>query len=248
MNHLIEDFLSQYTFNNIEVLLNQNEELSLDDDMIREKLITKERGGYCFENNQYFFCQLKSMGFKVQRVLGRVIYGGESENVPRTHQITIVSDEEGDYIVDVGFGPYTPGAAIACSGEVVKAFNGNEYRIVKINDCDYQLQIQREGEFISLYEFDKNYYNQADFKLSNYYTSTHPKSKFTTSLILSKLTRDGVCFINNRLFTRIEKGQREDIEIKDLTGFCDIIKSVFKVEYTEDELKSLFDIILLFQP
>lgn len=241
LNKLIENFLQKYTFNNLEVLLNDGEELSLDDGYIEDKIIVKSRGGYCFENNQYFYNFLKDKSFDVKRILARVVYGNESSNIPRTHQFTLVNLDGEKFVADVGFGPYTPGAAIPFTGEAVKAFNGNEYRVIAINNVDYQLQVIRDGEFFSLHEFNLSEYNQADFRLSNYYTSTHPKSKFRTSLIISKLTSKGVRFINNLSFAIFEDGIRTDLVMNSFEEFNQVIRENFDVGYSEQELLRIFE-------
>ena len=124
LNLLIENFLSKYTFNNIDILLSNREIVKLDQESLTQKLITKNRGGYCFENNQYFYHLLNQEGYDVSRALGRVVYGGTNE-VPRTHQASIVKLDNELYLVDVGFGPYTPGCFVPLDGKKVRAFNGN---------------------------------------------------------------------------------------------------------------------------
>lgn len=239
LNALIKEFLTHYTFNNIDILLSDRKILSLEKEDLIEKLITRKRGGYCFENNQYFFNCLKDKGYEVNRYLGRVVYGKENE-VPRTHQLTIVTLKEGRFLADVGFGPYTPAVAVPMTGELITAFNGNIYRLNKLNEFDYQLETLREGEYFSLYQFNLMEYKTADFKLSNYYTNTHNDSKFTTSLVLSQIEKEGVKFISNLTYSRLTANKREDVEIITAEDLIKIVKQEFNVSYSDEELKNLF--------
>lgn len=241
LNHLIEDFLTKHSFNNIEILLNPQKIIKLDHESLVDKLITRNRGGYCFENNQYFFTLLKNNGYEVRRQLGRVVYGGSSE-VPRTHQMSIVTIEQEKYLADVGFGPYVPGVAVPLSGREVESFNGSIYKIVNLNENLFELQVLRPEGFFSLYQFDLLDYNEADFKVANYYTNTHPDSKFTKSLTLSELSTKGVKFINNLTFTLIEDGKREEQRIDSVDKFLKVVQGDFKVLYTDDELIKLYEI------
>lgn len=241
-NQLIEKFLQQYTFNNIDILLSNRKILNLDQDSLTDKLVNRKRGGYCFENNQYFFNLLKDKGYEVNRYLGRVVYGGGND-VPRTHQISIVNLGGEKFVADVGFGPYTPGISVPLNGNLVRAFNGHQYRIIKIDDHNFQLETLRENDFFSLYQFDLATYLAADFKISNYYTNTHDDSKFTSSLTLSQLDKRGVKFISNLLFSTIYDGVRKDISLKESDDFKRVIKDEFSVSYTDDELEKLHSIV-----
>lgn len=242
LNQLIQNFLQQYTFNNIDILLTDRKILNLDKESLVDKLITRRRGGYCFENNQYLFNLLKDKGYDVNRYLGRVVYGGGND-VPRTHQMSVVNLGEEKFLVDVGFGPYTPGVCVPFSGSLVRAFNGNQYRLVKLDDHNYQLETLRDTDFFSLYQFDLATYVGADFKISNYYTNTHNDSKFTSSLTLSQLDKRGVKFIINLLFSTIYDGVRQDISFKEIEDFKRVINNEFSVSYTEDELENLYFIV-----
>lgn len=243
LNKLIEDFLKNFTFNNIDILLSHRQILALDAQSLEDKLIAGKRGGYCFENNQYFYNFLQAQGFKIERYLGRVVFGGSS-NVTRTHQVSVVSLTGRTFLVDVGFGPYTPGIAVPMDGSMVRAFNGNEYRLKKINDEDFQLEVLKDGVFLSLYQFNLATYVEADFKLANYYTNTHHDSKFTTSLILSQLKERGVTYLTNLNFTTIVDGVRKDQLLESEEQFVRTINSNFNVSFTEEELKSLFHLVL----
>lgn len=243
LNILIEEFLKNYSFNNIEVLLNKNEILKLDKESLERKLIENKRGGYCFENNQYFYNELLSKGYETFRSLGRVVYGDDNLNIPRTHQISIVKSDGEFYAVDVGFGPYTPGGAIPLDGTEVSTFNGRTYRIRKINANDYQLEVKKDNGFFSLYVFDLATYQDADFELANYYTNTHPKSKFTNSLVLSQQGVGGTKFVSNLLFSKIDVDGRKDHLIKSSEEMYEIFHSNFSISYTEQECEILFGIV-----
>lgn len=245
LNAMVKNFLTRYTFNNIEILLNDRKILSLEKENLIEKLVHRKRGGYCFENNQYFFNYLKDNGYEVNRYLGRVVYG-KSNDVPRTHQLNIVKVKNQFFLVDVGFGPYTPGVVVPMSGEEVISFNESTYRLVKLNDYDYQLEILRDGEFFSLYQFNLMVYQNADFKMSNYYTNTHNDSKFTTSLVVSQIEEDGVRFINNLTYTELMNKNRIDIKLDSLEKFIEIVEQKFNISYTKEELSHLFKKVSLF--
>lgn len=246
LNNEIKNFLVENTFNNIDILISNRAILKLDTESLYDKLIVRKRGGYCFENNQYFYTKLKEGANEVRRVLGRVVYGDTPDNKPRSHQATVITIDNKQYLVDVGFGPYTPGAAIPLSGEEVESFNKRVYRVTKINEFDYQLEIAKKDGFFSLYQFNLANYNDADFKVANYYTNTHDDSKFTTSLVLSQQIDNGTRFISNLLYSEICGEQRRDIEIKSASEMYEIISGEFNAHFSEQECEDLFKIVRKF--
>lgn len=158
---------------------------SLDPGDLEYKLVTSRRGGYCFEQNLLFADALSEIGVtEVQPVLARVRAGGRPGPRPRTHLILKVSNQEGTWHVDVGFGadgllmpiPYGP------SG-VHEQF-GWRYRVVT-DDNELVLQMQEGEEFVDLYGFIDEPALRVDMEVNNWYVCTSPRSPFTTALYCS---------------------------------------------------------------
>ena len=68
-----------------------------------DKIVKRKRGGYCYEVNSLFAIALRSFGFDVQCLLGRLLFGF-SDVRPRSHQLLLVNLLDGKWIADVGFG------------------------------------------------------------------------------------------------------------------------------------------------
>ncbi len=71
---------------------------------IYDKLVTRRRGGWCYEMNGLFGWALDELGFDVTRATGAVersVRGPASEG---NHLVLKVELEEGTYLADVGFG------------------------------------------------------------------------------------------------------------------------------------------------
>lgn len=243
LNHTIKEFLTNYTFNNIEILLNPGKLLKLDEESLEEKLIHQKRGGYCFENNQYFFNLLRSKGYNVSRTLGRVLYGQDTAHTAKSHQVTLLKNEDQLYLVDVGFGPYAPGCLVPLDGKEVKSFNGSLYRINKTSSTHYTLEEFKKESYFSLYRFNLSDYFDIDFEVSNYYTNTHPESKFTTSFMLSQHENEGSKFIRNLTLSEITGERRIETQIESEDELYKIIDTQFSVSYTKNECKKLFETI-----
>jgi len=65
---------------------------------LHEKIVGRERGGYCFELTGLFHCLLAALGYSIDRVAARITGG---ETVPATHHSNVVELDR-RYVVDVG--------------------------------------------------------------------------------------------------------------------------------------------------
>ena len=217
LNQIISAHQKTISFNNLAVYFRPGQILNLDLGPLFEKVILKGEGGYCFENNKVFYYLLKELGFEVEAKAARVLYNN-SGDVPRTHRTTIVRIEGERYLADVGFGRDVPPSAI-------KIGNSKEtgHQVV-IQDDLYRHQLIKGDALIDLYTFDDGHYQESDFTLGNYYTNTHPDSKFVKELIVSRVDQDFMEFISGRTYSRIENGKRIDSEIKDQNEFQSYLK------------------------
>lgn len=237
LNFLISEHLNRFSFNNVEVLGKGNI-LNLESSHLQDKILVQKGGGYCFEQNGLFFDLLKEQGFDAESKLARVVYNRDID-APKTHRFTLVRIESLTYLVDVGFGPYTPNVAVPIDGTSVHATNGDQYRVVKINEGKWQLEVLREDEFFSLYQFDDGFYTESDFKVANYYTNTHPESKFVNELVVSRKFDNEIHFINNLNYVKItgtNQKLREDRQIQSSSELKSLLSDVFQLNVEEDVL------------
>src|SRR5215207_733437 len=86
LDQLLEAHVRTFTFDNIDVLLDQHPGVGLD--AVQEKFVGRGRGGYCFEHMVLFSAALERLGYDVERRLGRV---GDPSVAPRTHCVVVVT-------------------------------------------------------------------------------------------------------------------------------------------------------------
>ena len=89
-------------FENLSVAL--NEHVKMDIEPIYDKIINKNRGGFCFELNQLFAWLLKSIGYDITLISCRVFQVTAQVYSPWfSHLAILVKLDEKVYLVDVGF-------------------------------------------------------------------------------------------------------------------------------------------------
>ena len=188
---------SRVPFENLDILLGRRISLDLAD--LQAKLVAAGRGGYCFEQNLLFWAALEKIGFSVTPLAARVRFRTD-RTLARTHMLLRVEAEKLAYLADVGFGG--EGLLLPIPLDVahpVRQFAWS-YRIVEESGLRV-LQSLHGGKWTDLYAFTEERQALADYQMANWYTSTHPDSKFVQMLIVQKSTPEARTFLHNRELT-----------------------------------------------
>lgn len=106
LQQLQKSHLLSVPFENLDI---QNKiPIKLDLSRIYEKLVLNNRGGFCFELNGVFNELLVEIGFKTRLISGRVFKkNGRDLGNEFDHVAIVVTIDEQDYLVDVGFGEFS---------------------------------------------------------------------------------------------------------------------------------------------
>jgi N-hydroxyarylamine O-acetyltransferase len=234
LNALIFAHVSHIPFENLDVLLGRP--IVLDPAAIEEKLITRRRGGYCFEQNTFFMYVLQALGYSVTPISARVRLGRTRDETPaRTHCFLRVELPDGSWLVDVGVGGLSPCAALRLTLDAAQDTPHEPRRITSEGEWrGFDLRAPRARLFHQAF-FDDAWHDVCDFtleamaeidrELGNWFTSTHPSSHFKARLSVARATLDGRLTLLNRRFTRRQRGsvaeQRELVSPEELLRVLD---------------------------
>lgn len=230
--------LGNFPFSNLGVLLHEN--LSLDPEVLFDRVVTKRRGGYCFEQNKIFFEILNFFGFHCDIVLGRVLHNRDID-VPRTHRITRVAFAGNHYIVDVGFGPLCPREPLLLEMGKPQDQGDAVYRIIQPDQGRYLLQLKEVDGWFTLYSFDNGIYTEADCLCGHHYSSTHPDAVFVNNLVVSKKSYNNVLLLRNGEFHRIREGETAITKISSKAHLGEILVQEFGLNVNSDQLSTLYE-------
>lgn len=163
-------------FENLDIHLGRT--ISLSPGTLISKLIDARRGGYCFELNGIFALALNSLGFRVQPLLARVIYGRE-EFGARTHQVLIVTVSGRKWLADCGFGGPGLRLPISIVPDQIQEQYGDRFRLRLDPKWGMVLQKEINRVFTELYVFnEEERTTDADIEMANHFTSTWQFSIF----------------------------------------------------------------------
>lgn len=181
-------------YENLDILLGRP--IRLDLPSIQAKIVHGGRGGYCFEQNTLLTAALRKLGFPLQMLAGRVLYR-YSYVMPRTHMILVVEADGKEWLADVGFGSLGLLLPIPLAAGIEVRQHAWEFRLLE-QDGLWLVQSRQRGEWVDLYAFTREPQHMADYEMANYYTSTHPDSRFVQTLTAQRMTTEMRCIIRDR--------------------------------------------------
>ncbi|MBO4122931.1 arylamine N-acetyltransferase [Cupriavidus gilardii] len=190
LDAIVAAHLQRIPFENIDVLLGRPIDIALD--AVFDKLVTRERGGYCFEHNTLLAAALTALDFDVVPLAARVRFGiEEGVPTPQSHLLLRVRVAHRDYIADAGFGGPNPPCSLPLSEP---APQGLPYRLVGAppsaasNGAFHLLDLELNSgdEWIKLYRFDLSPQAWIDYAARNWYVCTHPDSIFLHRLMAAR--------------------------------------------------------------
>lgn len=216
-------------FENLNTFLGLPISLELED--LQQKLLREQRGGYCYEQNLLFKAVLEWIGFDVIGLVARVLWNEpHADGLPRSHMLLRVEVEAQAWLADVGFGAAVPLAPVLLSAGRVSPTPLEHYRVIE-RDGQWQLQIESGEGWREVYEFDLQAQRLGDYKVQNWYVSTHPDSKFVNGLTLSRAALDRRYSLSNTQFTvRDRSGQIQRQNLLSARAIAEVIEQVFRVD------------------
>jgi N-hydroxyarylamine O-acetyltransferase len=213
--------------------------VKLDIKSLQQKLALNQRGGYCFEQNLLFLNVLQALGYTARGLTGRVIWNQPVSDISqhaRTHMVLLITIDEVQYISDVGFGGQAPTGPLLLEPDKIQETPHEKFRLTQ-NDNGYIMQSLIKKKWKNLYVFDLQKTFWIDYKVGNWYTSTHPDSHFTTSLSVSRAGEGCRYALHNNLFvTHYLNGETNKQTLKNSDEICKILKEVFQLRLPVNEM------------
>jgi N-hydroxyarylamine O-acetyltransferase len=116
---------------------------------------------------------------------------------PRTHLVVRVDLVDGPWLFDVGVGGQSPTAALRWVADEVQDTPHDRRRLVRDGDRWFH-QVEQGGAWVDVCAFTGEEMPEIDRTVANWYTSTHPASRFRTSLVVARATASGRLHVANR--------------------------------------------------
>jgi N-hydroxyarylamine O-acetyltransferase len=193
LNKLVDAHLRAVPFENLDVMAGLQPQLSTAGTL--HKIVSRGRGGFCYELNEAFGALLAHAGFSVRRIEARVWSVPQQRfGPPFDHLALVVSLPEGDFLTDVGFGDNNRTPLRLPEDEVedvsgrytLRPGSGGLWRLSRPDRPLYDMTLapQPLEVFAPMYRFHQ----------------TSPESIFSKGLICTRATANGrITLSGNRL-------------------------------------------------
>jgi N-hydroxyarylamine O-acetyltransferase len=190
------------------------EPIVLNEAALFDKIVTRRRGGFCFELNGLFAALLRELGFQVE-LLSASVADKEGRFGPEFDHLTLLVTLEERWLVDVGFGDsFVEPLRLDERAEQVQG--RSRFRIDR--DAERRHPVVRrdgDGPWRAQFRFDLQPRALGDFAERSRYHQTSPESHFTLRPFCSKAAVGGRRILNGMRWSVIECGERVDQEIAD---------------------------------
>lgn len=193
-----------------------------------DKIVTRHRGGYCYELNGAFTALLRACGFECDSIAARITFRKPMPNLMQ-HRGAVVTIDGQRHWADVGFGGPAPAASVPLDGSVKHTPTG-DYRIVRDGRW-HVLQLLKEGEWKGIITFEDNPVEEIDFIPLNFYTASNPTSRFAEVRMANLLTPTGSIGLEENVLRIRENGVLTERTFDPETELSGILKEYFDIEF-----------------
>ena len=202
--------------------------IPLDKASLYDKIVTRHRGGFCFELNGLFCLLLRGVGFDAYSVMCRVAANTtELRNI--AHRATLVTLDGRQYLVDVGFGGPMAAFAVELSEEKQSGY-GETYWIEDApGGWHLVCRLDEAGERRTTILFHTAVLVPDDFVPFCTAMLLNPECIFHTRRTVNLRTPDGNIRIENNILSIRDKNGKSEREFSE-NEFPDILRLHFDTE------------------
>lgn len=217
--------LKSIPFENLDIHFNNPIILNIDN--IYDKIINKNRGGFCYELNGLFYHLLQQLGFEVKMISAEVFGKNGVYSEDFDHMGIIANIRGQSYLVDVGFGKFSFNPLKVEIGKEIKdKFGSFTFR----QDGEYFIVCEIEnGALIPQYRFRQEERKLLDFENMCNYHQSNPNSHFKQNLVVTIITETGRNTLNKNQYKTTSNGQVK-LEEFDENDFELMLNNYFKMK------------------
>lgn len=205
--------------------IHAGEPIVLDDEALYDKVVTRRRGGFCYELNGLFAALLRALGFGVD-VLSANVARETGVFTPDFDHMALKVSLDRPWLADVGFGDSFREPLLLDERE--EQSQGSEaFRIDSEGDWFLVMRLRPGEDWRPQYRFTLNRYAYADFEEMCRFHQTSPESHFTQKRICSLATARGCVTLSGMTLMTTHNGRRLERPVKDEDEYAQILHDVF---------------------
>ncbi|WP_370088355.1 arylamine N-acetyltransferase [Ekhidna sp.] len=215
-------------FENLDI--HYRSKIVLDYQRIFEKVVSRGRGGFCYELNGLFYHLLYHLGFDCYIISAQV--WSQEKGVfgkPFDHMAIVVELDNDQWLVDVGFGdgPISP---IKIKTNLVQMDYTRYWKFDTDPDENLILKVSKDTSYYeSKYIFTLKERQLIQFMEMCDYHQTSPESPFTQKKLISQFTPNGRVTLTDRALKIYDKGEMTESSIMNEDEFLSKLEQHFGI-------------------
>ena len=225
-------------FENLDIVAGRG--IDLAEDALFAKVVTRRRGGYCYELNGLFGALLDALGFVRHPVAARVWYRAPATTPGLTHTLNVVTLPEAEVFSDVGFGGVTARVPVPLGEDVRVEDSDGPVRLTRDAAHGYRLARRTPDGWVEQFSTDARRAYPADMAIGSHYMATHPDSPFRATPLAGLFTPEGRDGMVGRTLS-VRRGWRtETREVESEVAYADALSQRFGLALGDD-LTSVYE-------
>jgi N-hydroxyarylamine O-acetyltransferase len=242
LNGLIFAHAHAISYETLDIMLERPPRLDIR--TLQDKMIRGKRGGYCFEQNMLFRAGLRSLGYRITSLQGRVVRGLAIDAPrPAIHMLLQLELPEGTHLADVGFGNLAPTRALLLKPGIEQETPHEKMRFIDVGG-ELTLQARLKHGWEHIYRVIPYPRVDAEYDITNWYTATHPETPYPGNIIAARPGPNGtrITMYNARVTTRDADGSAQRRWLRDEGEFRDVLRGEFGLNLSDDEIRQCIDV------
>lgn len=193
-----------------------------------DKIVERNRGGYCYECNSLMYAMLCEMGFRVDIYSGRMTIDGPLDGPEFGHMFLKVTIDR-DYLVDVGNGQSFRTPLYEDGGNEAWIPEGFWFRVGPHIDGRTLYSRSADTRWNTRFNYDPIARDINQFRGGRDYHHTSPDSPFTKGPLATLATPEGRIFVTPNRFVENRFGEKTETTLNSEAEFLECLKTRFNL-------------------
>ena len=217
-------------YENLDVQLGHPVDLNIE--RIYDKIVERQRGGWCYEMNGLLGWALETIGFKVTRMAGAVMRAVQGDVQIGNHLVLEVMLDE-PYLADVGLGDGLREPIPLREGSYQQEFL--PYRLELLQDGYWRLHNQ-PGSNVSSFDFKQEPASEQLLAEKCQWLQTAEESPFKKLFVAYRFSPQNILVQLGKTFIKFDDGRTIKADIHDLSAFNSHMAKTFGLNEDFGEL------------
>jgi N-hydroxyarylamine O-acetyltransferase len=243
LHNLIFAYAHAIAYESLDIMLGRTPKLDIAS--LQRKMIVGRRGGYCLEQNMLFREGLRSLGYNVTSLQGRVVRGMAIDAPrPAIHMLLQVNLPEGPYLADVGFGNLAPTSALLLREGIEQDTPHEPMRFIDVGG-ELTLQARLRDDWEHIYRVIPYPRYDGEYEITNWYTGTHPDAPYQSNIIAARPgpNRTRITMFNRRVTVRHATGEAAKRQLVNEEEIKIVLRDEFGLKMSDEEIRACIDVM-----